>query len=334
MNSPLSEPASSTMPNPPTNSSDTDWRTLYPFCSHHHALGNDGEHRMHYVDEGPGSASPGAPTTEDREVESLLMVHGNPTWSFYWRNLIAAWSERYRTVAPDHLGMGLSDKPQEYPYSLTQHADNLVSLIDALDLKNITLLAHDWGGAIGLQAALLRPERFRKFVLFNTGAFPPPYVPKRIAVCRLPIVGNWAMRSLNAFAQSAQSMATNFPGGLPKPVLKGLIAPYDSWQNRVGIANFVGDIPLRTSHPTHQVLVDLENGLEQFADRPVKLVWGMKDWCFTPKCLRRFEGIFPDAESHPIQNAGHWVIEDSVEEVIEVVGDFLQRYAMNPVASR
>ena len=126
----------------------------YPFPSHFFDL--DGL-RYHYVDEGSG------PT--------LLCVHGNPTWSFAWRNLIKALSPRYRVLAVDHIGCGFSDKPQDYPYRLAQHVANLERFVTALDLREITLLGHDWGGAIGMGAAAALPERFSRFVLFNTAAF-------------------------------------------------------------------------------------------------------------------------------------------------------------------
>ena len=135
------------------------------------------------------------------------MVHGNPTWSFYWRRLIRAFCDRFRAVVPDHLGCGLSDKPQQYPYCLQTHIDNLVSLIDQLDLQQVTLLGHDWGGPIGLGAALTRPERFWRFVLFNTGAFPPPYIPWRIRICRMPLLGCMAVHGLNLFSRAALRMA-------------------------------------------------------------------------------------------------------------------------------
>jgi pimeloyl-ACP methyl ester carboxylesterase len=149
-----------------------DWRGLYPFCSRHLML--DGL-RLHYLDEGHG--------------EPLLMVHGNPTWSFYWRNLILGLRGDWRAVVPDHIGCGLSDKPQRYAYCLRQHIDNLVRLVESLELRNISLLGHDWGGAIGLGTALRLPDRFARLVLFNTGAFPPPFVPWRIRLCRLPWLG-------------------------------------------------------------------------------------------------------------------------------------------------
>src|SRR5262245_9969418 len=126
------------------------WRALYPFASHELAL--DG-YRYHYVDEGQG--------------EPLLFVHGNPTWSFYWRNLIERYRGQFRAIAPDHMGCGLSEKPARYEYRLARHINNLKQLIERLDLKGITLVAHDWGGAIGLGAASQMPERFARLVLMN-----------------------------------------------------------------------------------------------------------------------------------------------------------------------
>ena len=284
-----------------------DWRPLYPFGSRH--LGIDG-HRMHYLDEGEG--------------DPLLFVHGNPTWSFLWRNQIRLWRDRFRCLAVDHIGMGLSDKPQEYPYCLETHATNLARFIEHHDLTRITLVAHDWGGAIGLLASTMVPGRFGRYVLYNTGAFPPPRVPRRIALGKLPVVGEWAIRFANAFALAAQVMASENPSQLDPAVRDGLLAPYDHWRNRVGIQRFVDDIPLNAQHPTHAVLADLESKLSSLAQCPFLFVWGMRDWCFTPDCLEQFLRHLPDAEVHRIATAGHWVTEDAEDEVLEVVSTFLK----------
>ena len=142
-----------------------DWRSLYPFQSHEATVAG---RRYHYLDEGTGPV--------------LLLVHGNPTWSFYWREIVTALRGKYRLIVPDHIGCGLSEKPSptEYPFTLARRVEDLGELIEQLDLEQITLIAHDWGGAIGMGAAVAAPERFSRFVLLNTGAFPPPYVPLRI----------------------------------------------------------------------------------------------------------------------------------------------------------
>lgn len=265
---------------------------------------------MHYVDEGAGSP--------------LLMVHGNPTWSFYYRSLVLAFRDRYRTIACDHLGCGLSDKPQDYPYTLSQHTDNLCRLIDALDLRDITLVVHDWGGAIGLGAAVARPERIARMVILNTGAFPPPYIPARILACRTPLVGRIALRGLNLFARAALTMATRRPGGLPEEVREGLLAPYNSWRNRVAIWRFVRDIPITKRHPTWQTLSKLESHLPRLADRPVQLIWGLGDWCFDTRCLDRFEKIIPRARVKRLPQAGHYLLEDAPDEVAGEIDRFLR----------
>ena len=284
----------------------TDWRPLYPFESRFLAL--DG-HRLHYVDEGRG--------------ETLLLVHGNPTWSFHWRKLILAFRDRYRLVALDHIGCGLSDKPGDYPYTLAQHVENLKQLIEQLDLKDITLVAQDWGGAIGMGAAVELPERFRRFVLFNTAAFRSTRMPWRIAACRIPLLGKIGVQGLNLFLRAALRMALADPKKLSAAERAGDLAPYDSWANRQAIYRFVQDIPQRLSHPSYAELSAIEASLSRFRDYPVQLIWGMKDWCFTSHFLERFLEFFPQAEVHRIAAAGHWVVEESHQEIVRVVENFL-----------
>lgn len=293
-----------------------DWRSLYPFASHHLSL--DG-HRYHYVDEGAG--------------QPLLFVHGNPTWSFYWRQLISGLSDQHRTIAVDHLGCGLSDKPQRYAYMLAQHIENLVALVERLELHDVTLLVHDWGGAIGLGTALRLPDRFARIVLFNTGAFPPPFVPLRIRMCRTPLLGTWAMRGANVFARAALTMATEKPERMTPAVRAGLLAPYDNWRNRVAIDRFVHDIPLTRRHPTWQLLETIEAGLPSLANRPTQMIWGMRDWCFRPSCLERLLQSFPEAEVHRLEDAGHYVIEDAAERIVPLVQAFLARHPVGQTDS-
>lgn len=284
------------------------WRDLYPFASHYLPIGS---HRLHYVEEGIG--------------EPLLFVHGNPTWSFYWRNLILGLKDRYRCVAVDHVGCGLSDKPQEYDYTLQRRIDDLVTLIEALDLTHATLVAHDWGGAIGLGAVQRVPERFGRIVLFNTAAFPPPFVPLRIAACRLPVVGTLAVRGLNAFARGALTMAVEKPERMTADVRAGLIAPYDSWANRVAIDRFVRDIPRSPRDATWGKLQEIETRLPGLAHLPIQLIWGMRDWCFRPSCLERFREHWPQAEIEKLEGCGHYVVEDAHERIVPLMRDFLAR---------
>ncbi len=274
-----------------------------------------GPHKQAYLDEGDAD-------------QTLLCVHGNPTWSFYWRGVVQRFSKSHRVVTVDHIGCGRSDKPSasQFAYTMESHRDNVVRLIDELDLRNITLIAHDWGGAIGLASVLKRLDRVNGIVLLNTAAFPPPYIPMRISACRWPIIGKPMVQGLNAFARAAVPMAMS-RNKMKAEVAKGLLAPYDSWKNRVAINGFVRDIPMKQTHPTYRVLEQLESDLPKLSELPKLLVWGMQDWCFRPECLRRFQAAWPEATSVEIQDAGHYVIEDAPEETLDAIAQFLDRPA-------
>ena len=302
------------------SSADADWKRLYPFASNFFQI--EPSVRMHYVDEHPKAEHPkadGARGASRGTEPCIVAVHGNPTWSFYYRSIIREFSQTHRVLSVDHIGCGLSDKPQRYDYCLAQHTDNLVRWIDVLDLDRIVMVVHDWGGAIGLGAAIKRLDRIAGLVVLNTGAFPPPYVPLRIAACRLPILGSFAMRYLNAFAKAATRMAIDRLDRLDPSVQAGLLAPYDSPANRVGIDRFVQDIPLSPRHRTYRVLSELEQDLPKLGHLPIRLVWGMKDWCFRPECLRRLEAVWPQAISHELSDVGHYVMEEAPDEVLGVL---------------
>jgi haloalkane dehalogenase len=295
-----------------------DWRSLYPFTSRE--LRIDG-HRYHYLDEGAGDV--------------LLLVHGNPTWSFHWRNLIQAWRGKFRVIAPDHIGCGLSDKPRRYPYRLARHVDNLQRLMEELDLKRVTLVGHDWGGAIGMGAAVRMPDRFSRFVLMNTAAFRSRTechsvslrMPWRIRLCRTPLLGRLLVQGVNGFLKAAFHMAVVQRERLTPDVRAGYLAPYDRWANREAIFRFVQDIPLSPRHPSYAALSEIEAGLAQFRSHPVLLIWGMRDWCFTPEFLKRFLDFFPQAEVERLSDAGHWVVEDAWEKIAPRVEGFMEQVA-------
>ncbi len=290
-----------------------DWRSLYPFESHEMLVGG---HRYHYLDEGQGPV--------------LLLVHGNPTWSFYWRQMVTALRGKYRLIVPDHIGCGLSEKPaaDQYEFRLARRIEDLGQLVGRLGLEAVTLVAHDWGGAIGLGAALAQPERFARFVLLNTAAFRSRRCPWRIRVCRTPLLGRLGVQGLNLFARAAIRMAVRRHERITPAVRAGLLAPYDCWQHRLAIQQFVLDIPLRASHPSYATLARIEAGLARFRSRPVCLIWGMRDWCFTPDFLARFVEFFPQAEVHRLANAGHYVLEDACEEVVPRVEKFLESHPL------
>ncbi len=287
------------------------WRSLYPETEPRYWT--VGGHRYHYLDQGSGPV--------------VLCVHGNPTWSFYYRAVAQQFANTHRVIAVDHIGCGFSDKPprNKFNYCLTSHRDNLIGLMDHLQLSDVTLLAHDWGGAIGLSAAIERIDRFSGIILLNTAAFPPPYVPWRIGVLRTPLLGSFAIRAWNAFAYPALTMAMS-KNRLNPAVAQGLIAPYRNWHDRVAVDGFVRDIPLSERHPTYAVLKDLESKLVRLNHLPKKLIWGMQDWCFRPECLERFVSHWPDAEVVRLHDVGHYVLEDAPVETIAAIGDFLAKH--------
>lgn len=265
---------------------------------------------MHYVDEGPTAKGNATET-----AATILAVHGNPTWSFYYRSIVSRFRESARVLAVDHIGCGWSDKPQDYPYTLAQHTSNLVQFLDRLDLRDLILVVHDWGGAIGLGAAVQRPDRFAKILILNTAAFPPPYIPLRIAACRWPWIGTAAMRYGNLFARAAIWMAIDRLPRLSPTARDGLLAPYNSYKNRVAIDRFVHDIPMHPSHPTYAVLEKLEQDLSVLASKPIHFLWGMKDWCFVPPCMERLQRSFPNATRTELSDVGHYVMEEAPDEV-------------------
>jgi len=258
---------------------------------------------QHFVDEGP------------RSSHAVVFVHGNPTWSFAFRRAIAALRGEQRCVAIDHLGCGLSDKPARLAYRLETHVEDLERLLLALELERVTLVLHDWGGPIGLGFARRHPGLVERLVLCNTAAFPlDGRLPLRLAACRWPVFGALAVRGLNAFARGATWMAVARP--LAPLAKRGYLLPYDSWENRVATHAFVEDIPLGPEHPSWNELVAIERSLTGFRDRPVQLLWGMRDWVFTERTLAEWQRRFPRAAVERFERAGHYLFEDEPEAFV------------------
>jgi haloalkane dehalogenase len=278
---------------------------LYPFTPRRFELGNG--HAMSYLDEGQGPV--------------ILMLHGNPTWSFFYRHLVVRLRDRYRLIVPDHLGCGLSDKPQDYPYRLVDHIDNLEKLIDHLGLDRHLMMVHDWGGAIGYGYAERHPERLTAQIILNSAAFRSSRMPLRIRLCRAPYLGKLLVRGLNLFAGAAVWMAVK--KHLPVRVRKAYLAPYDSWENRVAILRFIEDIPMDWRHPSWETLLRAESALELLKDLPTLILWGGKDFCFNDHFFREWQRRFPNARSIYLVNAGHYVLEDATIEAEQFLEGFL-----------
>ncbi len=285
------------------------WRSEYPFGSHFFDVG-DGV-KMHYLDEGP------------RSDEAVLMLHGNPTWSFYYRNVVKSLCPRLRCIVPDHIGMGLSDKPSRYPYTLARRIGDVQLLIAHLGLKRIHLIVHDWGGAIGMGVATRAADITGRIVILNTAAFPDARIPRRIALCRRPLLGALIVRGFNGFAGPAVKMAVTRP--LAPEVRDGFLAPYRSWADRVAVHQFVRDIPMEPEHPSRPILQQMGTDLAWLKAKPVLIGWGGRDFCFSDHFFARWKQAFPQAETEHYPDAGHYVLEDAKEQLIPRIAEFLTR---------
>jgi haloalkane dehalogenase len=290
-----------------------DLTKYYPFTSRWFNL--DGL-ALHYLDEGRG--------------EPVVMLHGNPSWSFYYRNLVTALAGRYRCIVPDHIGCGFSDKPGDnrYDYTLRQRVDDLERLLDHLRLENgITLVLHDWGGMIGMAYAVRHPSRIKRLVILNTAAFHLPkekHFPLALRLCRDTRLGALLVRGLNAF-----SLAASFVGcranPMPRDIRRAYRLPYDSWRNRIATLRFVQDIPLYPGDRSYDLVSAVDAGLAAFSDLTTAIFWGERDFVFDTSFLAEWERRFPWAEVHSYPDAGHYILEDMKEEVVPLIADFLAR---------
>ena len=274
-----------------------------------------GGHRMAYVDEGAGPP--------------VLLVHGNPTWSFYFRSLLASLPPLgLRAIAPDHIGMGRSEKPStaDYPHTLARRVADFGEFVDGLGLTEpVSLVVHDWGGAIALAWAVDHVERVDKLLVLNTGAFPIPpgkTLPWSLAAARVPVLGGVAVRGLNAFSRGALVMGTGRTV-LGREARAGLTAPYDSPASRVAVHEFVRDIPMSPRDPAYAVLARTESRLPLLQDKPTAVCWGMKDPVFDETVLDHLLALLPKAEVHRYPDAGHYVLEDAADRIVPIAGRLL-----------
>jgi haloalkane dehalogenase len=286
---------------------------LYPFSSNYLEI-RDGL-KLHYLDEG----RPGAPP--------VLMLHGNPTWSFYYRNLVQALSGKFRCIVPDHIGCGLSDKPgdDKYDYRLSSRIEDIETLINHLGISQpLTLVVHDWGGMIGSAWAVQRPDLINKLVIMNTAAFPIPEdkrMPPALSLVRDLKFGQYLTTRFNAFSAIAARV------GFKKPVTKAIRdaykLPYDTPANRIATARFVQDIPLSDNDPGFDILQRTAEQLHSLADKPCLIAWGEKDFVFDLPFLNKWLQYFPNAEVHRYPDCGHYILEDGGSGLIETIKKFI-----------
>ena len=283
-----------------------DFDGTFPFESRYL---NVGDIRLHYVDEGPPESAP------------LLFLHGNPTWSYMWRRSIAALAERgHRCVAVDHMGFGRSDKPpQMRAYTLRRHVDNLVALVDALDLHDVLLVAHDWGGPIGLGAMLEQRKRLRGAVLMNTWAWElPSFLPPFLREFRSEGLGE-------ILALAGNLMVESIPGGMARreidPVMmEAYRAPFPDYWSRIATLAFQRDIPLTERDRSAPLMAEIHERLPELGV-PLTLLWGMRDRVFQPVFLEQWRELFPNAKVVELADAAHYLVEDRPDAVTDAIED-------------
>jgi len=282
-------------------------RELYPFEPKRKRLSCGFE--MSYLDEGEG--------------HPVVMVHGNPTWSFFYRDVVKTLKGGFRCIVPDHIGCGLSDKPgSDYAYTLEQRIRDLGDLIDGLELERFDLIVHDWGGAIGIGMALERIGKLRRLAIMNTAAFVDSRIPKRISLCRAPLLGKLIVQGFNGFAGPAVSMAIAKEPMSPA-VKRGFLWPYRNWTSRKAVYQFVKDIPMHVTHRSFGRLIEIENGLLKLRKLPVALFWGGKDFCFNDHFMERWKRFIPQATVIRYPDAGHYLLEDEGEKICQAIEQFV-----------
>jgi pimeloyl-ACP methyl ester carboxylesterase len=270
--------------------------------------------KLHYIDEGSG--------------EPIVMLHGNPTWSFYFRHLIDRLRGSYRVIVPDHIGCGISDKPDDsrYAYTLASRVDDLELLLDHLGLdRDITLIVHDWGGMIGMAYAARHPERIARLVVSNTAAFHKPAskpMPGALAICRDSALGAFLVRGMNVFCQGTALIGCK-RAAMTRELRNAYVAPYDSWSHRIAILRFVQDIPLHPGDRGYELVSWVQDRLPLLRSVPILVLWGMKDFVFDHHFLEEWLRYFPSAEVHRFPLAGHYLCEDEADAIDGLVPSFL-----------
>ncbi len=278
-------------------------RILYPFGHHTFALP---EGNLHYVDEGTG--------------EPIVFVHGTPTWSFVWRQQIKSLSRNYRCIAPDHLGFGLSDKPRDFSYAPDGHADNLEQLIQHLQLKNITLVVHDFGGPIGLRYALRHPENVKNIVILNTWMWSLEEEKTMMKISRFMSgsIGRFLYLQLGFSAKVLLPQGYLERKHLTKDIKQHYQKPLSSSANRLGTWNFA-----KALHHANPYFAELWEQRAKLKSINKLILWGEKDKLLPLHFLQRWQQEFPEAKTVKYK-AGHFVQEERGGEVADAIKSFVQ----------
>ena len=288
------------------------WPSQYPFTGRRLDLGG---YQMHYLDEGKG--------------ETVLMVHGNPSWSFYFRELVKSLRATNRCIVPDHIGMGLSDRPGEdrYRYTLKSRIDDLDKLMERIAPTGpVTLVLHDWGGMIGMGWAVRHPDRVKSIVAFNTACFRLPQEKNFPGLLRI-MRGSASGIPIRAFGLARRFVLSTCTAKrkLSPGAVDAYLSVCDGWDESLAVHRFVQDIPLAPGDPAWEAVVDIESKLGRFKETPMLLPWGMKDWVFDEAFLNGWKRSFPKANVRPFADCGHFLLEDAPEELVPLIRDFIAR---------
>jgi haloalkane dehalogenase len=275
--------------------------------------------RMHFVDEGEG--------------DPILFVHGDPTWSYLWRRFILALSGRHRCVVPDQMGMGKSEVPQDAGrYRLVHHVANLESLLLRLDLRDLTLVLHDWGGPVGLGVAIRHRERIRRLVLMNTWAFAPwpaGPLPRLLEIIRSSRGEHFVLKK-NGYVEAALRAGSAHPETLTPAGLAAYLAPFPTPASRLALLCWSRDIPVAENDPSFAEMQRIERALPTVADLPTLIVWGMRDTVLPEAVLRLWQRVLPGAQVRELADAGHFLQEDAPAPALRAVEEFLAALDRSP----
>lgn len=267
--------------------------------------------------------------TGGMEKPTLVFVHGNPSSKHLFRHLIAACAPNYRCIAVDHIGMGESDKPNrgDYDFHFETRVDDLEHVLSHLNATgSITLIVHDWGGIIGLRYAQRHPGRLVRLVINNTATFPllaGKKLPFAIGFIRDSWIGGVVCKYLNGFQRGAVWIGVG--AKLSPTAARGYLDAHPNAHDCEAILRFVRDIPLLPADRGFDKITALAEFLPSLSGLPIQINWGMRDFVFDKDYLAEFVRLYPNAEVHRYEAAGHWLTEDAHTEMAPRLLDFLKR---------
>jgi cis-3-alkyl-4-acyloxetan-2-one decarboxylase len=255
-----------------------------------------------------------------------VLVHGDPTWGYMYREFLPELSKNHRCIVPDHMGMGKSEVPEHpYPYRLSHHIANLEKLLLSLELKDITLVLHDWGGPVGMGFAVRHPALIKRLVIMNTWAFaewPGGALPKLLQIIRSDRGESFVLEK-NGYVKRAFTGTVNYPGKVTTGVLDAYLAPFPDPGSRKALLCWTRDITFTEEDPSFGDMAHIGRSLPLFSEIPVLLIWGMRDPILPPSVLDIWRGVYPHSEVYTIEDASHFLQEDAPERVISAISRFI-----------